>query len=117
LSGKNPGLIATLIYGIQTREGKNDAKFFAQIARLARVSQAEIIFIKLKCADRQLHRRIRSKSRKKFGKSTDPRLVEEIRRKYQVDQTIPFGKSITIDTTKISAVQTAVRIKNILKFK
>lgn len=117
LSGKNQGLIATLIYGIQTRGGKNDAKFFAQISRLARASQAEIIFIKLKCADRQLHRRIRSKSRKKFGELTDPRLVEAIRRKYQVDQTIPFGQSITIDTTKISAIQTAAKIVNILNLK
>lgn len=117
LSSKNQGLIATLIYGIQTLEGKKDKKFFHQIARIAEKHHARLIFIKLRCADPELRRRIQSKSRKKFGKLTDYRLVERMRRKYPVDQPIPFADSIEIDTTKMSPVQTASKIKNVLKLK
>ncbi len=117
LSSKNKGLIATLIYGIQTLEGKKDKKFFHQIARIAEKHRARLIFIKLRCADPELRRRIQSKSRRKYGKLTDYRLVEKIRRKYPVDQPIPLADSIEIDTTKMSPARAAVKIKNVLKLK
>lgn len=117
LSSKNKGLIATLIYGIQTLEGKKDEKFFRQIARIAEKHHARLIFIKLKCDDPELRKRIQSKSRRKFGKLTDYRLVEKIRRKYPVDQPIPFADSLEIDTTKMSPAQTATEIERALKLK
>lgn len=117
LSSKNQGLIATLIYGIQTLEGKKDEKFFHQIARIAEKHHARLTFIKLQCADPELRRRIQSKSREKFGKLTDYRLVEKIRRKYPVDQPIPFADSLEIDTSKMSPSQTATKIKRTLKLK
>ena len=71
LSTKTKGVIVTLVYGVQTLEGKKDDQFFANIAKQTSECKADIFFIKLKCSDEELEKRIRSELRKKFNKITD----------------------------------------------
>ena len=41
------GLVVTLIYGVQTLEGKKDDEFFSQIIKVAEEVDANIFFIKI----------------------------------------------------------------------
>jgi hypothetical protein len=108
------GLIVTLIYGVQTLEGKKDDAFFKKIIKIAKQSKADIFFVKLKCSDQEINKRIRAVDRKKFNKLTDPNKLKILRQKYKVDQLIPFYNSLEIDTTKLKPEQTAIKIKRIL---
>lgn len=109
------GLVVTLVYGVQTLEGKDDDYFFTQIIQTANDANADIQFVKLECADDELDRRVQSETRKKFKKMTDIDVLRNLRKKYKVDQQIPFIDSIVIDTTKLSPTETASRIKEELK--
>ncbi len=109
------GVIVTLVYGVQTREGKKDDQFFSTIAQTADECRADIFFIKLRCSDPELEKRAQSKSRLKFNKITDLRTLKKLRQKYRVDDFIPGQDSTEIDTTKLSPGQAAAEIVNVLK--
>lgn len=111
------GLVVTLVYGVQTLEGKKDDKFFAQIVKTAKEVGANTFFVKLECSDDELNKRVKSESRTKFKKITDSSVLQSIRKKYKVDQQIPFTKSIVIETTKLSPTETAKLIKEKLNLK
>jgi RNase adaptor protein for sRNA GlmZ degradation len=109
------GLFVTLIYGVQTLEGKEDDHFFAQIIQTAKNAKADIQFVKLECADEELNKRVQSEARKKFSKITGIDVLENLRKKYKVDQKIPLVDSIVIDTTKLCPTEIAYKIKEELK--
>ena len=110
VESKAPGIIVSFVYGVQTLEGKKDEQFFKKIFTIAKRSGANTYFIKLTCSDTQLYKRVQNKSRKKLGKLTSAKLLKKIRQKYKVDQAIPFVKNTVIDTTRLTARQTADRI-------
>jgi broad-specificity NMP kinase len=111
LSFAKKGVIVTLVYGIQTLNGEKDDLFFLKIKNLALEKKADIFFIKLKCSDEEIKKRISSEERKKFKKITDYKKLKEIREKYNIDAKIPFDKNIEIDTTNLSPSHTAMEIK------
>ncbi len=111
LESSKEGLIVTLIYGIQTFKGKEDASFFLKVKETAKKKNIEIFFIKLKCENEELKKRITSKEREKYKKLTSYKALQEIRKKYKVDNKIPFLKSKTIDTSKMTPSEVALKIK------
>ncbi len=105
------GVITTLIYGVQTLEGKKDDVFFSKVIATAENKNAEVFFVKLECSDEKLKERVASKGRESYKKLTDYKKVEEIRKKYKVDRKIPFTESIVIDTTNLTPSEAALEIK------
>lgn len=112
LTTKIDGIVVTLVYGVQTLNGKNDDAFFADILQAAHLSDAEIYFFKLQCADEQLIQRVQAPSRKKFNKLTDPSILKYLRETHNIDKKVPGVESIEIDTTLLSPIETVQTIIN-----
>ncbi len=114
LKNKDEGLIITLVYGLQTLEGKNDKDFFLKIKNKGEKNESEVFFVKLECSEEEIKKRIVSKSRKKYKKLTSPFALEKIRKKYNIDNKVPFLESIVIDTTKMNPSQVAKKILTVI---
>ncbi|OGY82966.1 MAG: hypothetical protein A3F54_04660 [Candidatus Kerfeldbacteria bacterium RIFCSPHIGHO2_12_FULL_48_17] len=110
LKNTRHGLILTLVYGVLTAEGKHDAAFIKKIIATAKKHGTAVHFIKLECSDTELYRRVRQPSRKKFKKLTSPALLKKIRKNYKIDANIPFIRSLSINTSKKTATETATII-------
>ncbi len=110
LKSDNEGIIITLVYGLQTLEGEKDDKLFLKIKEEGEGSGAEVLFVKLECSQEEIRKRVTSKSRKKYKKLTSVSALENIRKKYNIDGEVPFAKSIVINTTDLSAKETAEKV-------
>lgn len=115
IRSKNQGLIVSLVYGVQTLRGKEDDTFFRKVIRLAKKHKTNLYFVKLKCSDQTLYRRVQNPTRRKYGKLVSPALLKQIRQNYKVDRTIPFVKNTIVDNTYLTPKQAADRIITRLK--
>ncbi len=115
LKSNNKGVIITLVYGVQTFKGKEDNTFFFQIKKIGEENKAKVIFVKLECSNEELKKRVQSNDRKKYKKVTDVSVLENIRRKYKVDEKAPFVESIVVNTTNLISKQTVKKIIKSLK--
>ncbi len=110
LKSDNEGIIITLVYGLQTLEGKRDEEFFLRIKEEVEKNGTKVFFVKLECSNEEIKKRVIAKSRKKYKKLTSVSALEDIRKKYNIDGEVPFTESIVIDTTSLSAKKTAEKI-------
>ncbi len=90
--------IFTFVYG----KGIDD-KFVKQIVQKIRKNRGRVCFVRLHCDREELIRRVREDQRKTMGKITSEKILRDLFRKHDLDQEIPFYKSLTIDTTGQSA--------------
>jgi len=105
------GVIFTFVYGVETFGGKTDDELVVKIIKIVKQYKGHVLFVRLFCEKKELHKRLRHPSRKSFGKLRKVSILRSIRKKYNLDATIPFGKSITIDNTKVPAKKVAMAIK------
>ncbi len=105
------GVIVTIIYGIQTLEGRKDDSFFLKIKDTAERKNIETFFIKLEYSSKELKKRIVSKEREKYKKLTNYKTLQKIRKDYKVDSNVLFLKSKTIDTSKMNLPEITLNIK------
>lgn len=112
MRSKLKGLIFTFTYGVETYQGKSDNSFLRKVLREAKKTKTNVLFIRLTASTKELARRVKNPSRKKFGKITDPSLLNKITQDYPVDREIPFVGCLTIDTEKSKPAKTAELIRS-----
>lgn len=111
----SPGLIFTFVYGIETFKGKDDDEFIKKTMDILRRNHGQTFFVKLTCNQKALEKRLIHPSRKKFNKLQSIKLFKKIQNDYDLARTIPYGKSLEIDTTQQPPQETANKIKKYYK--
>jgi hypothetical protein len=101
-----PGVIFTGVYA----SGIDDA-ITKRMARAIERHGGTVLYAKLTCSEKELHRRVASPSRRQFYKIKTVAKLKPVMRKYDLHGTIPFGEQFEIDNTNLSPRQTALRIK------
>lgn len=109
---KVKGLIFTFVYGLETLGGKKDNLFIKKIIKIMKQYNSQVFFVKLACADKELHRRLKDESRKEFNKLSDVKKLNLIRKKLNIDSAIPLVDNQIIDNTFLSAKKVAYMIKS-----
>lgn len=108
---KNIDLILTLVYGIETFEGKDDERLVKAIINTVEHHGGVCHFVKMTCAEQEQIRRLKSESRKHFKKLTDPTILAQIDEHYRLDEKIvPSVDTFELDTTNLSPIKSAEQI-------
>jgi broad-specificity NMP kinase len=69
-----------------------------------------VFFVRLFCDEEELARRVNSKGRRKAGKISTKQLLASVLRKHGLADEVPFQISLSIDTTRIPAKESAEMI-------
>ncbi len=104
-STKGMNVILTLVYG-----GRRDEAWIRKVISVVGKHNGEVIFVRLFADRKQLFKRLKSSSRKKFRKIRDRKTLEEVISKYDVFSEIPFVESFSIDNTKLQPKSVAKKI-------
>src|SRR3989344_5777302 len=104
---KISGMIFTFVYGVETYKGRKDDMFVYDVIRTVSRYRGRVLFVKLTCETRELHRRLKHPARRLFKKVHIIKTLKSIRKNYNLDATIPFGKSFILDTTRRSPQRVA----------
>jgi broad-specificity NMP kinase len=97
--------IFTFVYG-----KKMDDWFINKTVRLVEKHGGRVCFVRLNCTERELRKRIKKKSRKRYTKITKWNVLNNFLKKHDLVSAIPKRKSLTINNTCLSAKKTAKRI-------
>lgn len=89
--------------------------FIKRLIKIAKSCKAQVYFINLYCNEKELFKRVKEDSRKKFGKLRSVQKLRKNLRNYGAKDSIPFVKSLRIDNTNLSAKKTAELIKKYYK--
>ncbi len=108
---KIKGMIFTFVYGVETLGGRTDDLFVRKIIRRVEKNKGKVFFVKLSCNEEELHKRLKYPSRKEFKKLNDAKILNSIRKKFDIDSVIPFVENQVIDSTSLSAKKVARMIK------
>ncbi len=90
----------------------DDFKFAKNVVRVIESNGGKVCFVHLSCKEEELFKRVKSPSRKKFGKFTSVLELKEGINKWNFDAVVPFRKTLQIDNTNLSAKKVAEKIKN-----
>lgn len=96
----------SLIFTSAYAKGFND-DIIKDIIRRVERHKGKVYFVQLFCKENELFRRISSPSRKGFYKIRSKGALRRLLRKYNHLSPIPFRKSLSLDNTNITPVQTA----------
>jgi broad-specificity NMP kinase len=66
-----------------------------------------VLFVQLTCGIETLFRRVQADSRRTYDKITEVAILREVLQRYELSAAIPFGDSLSIDTTGLPAEETA----------
>lgn len=108
---KSKGLIMTFAYGVETF-GSRDDLFLKKVINLSKKFRVSIYFVKVFASDKALEKRIGLTSRKKFKKLTNFKTLQTLRKRFQMDEAVPFVKSTLLDTSKLTPIKAAKFIIN-----
>lgn len=75
-----------------------------------RESGGTVLFVRLTCAPDVLLTRVANESRTVYGKISDPTMLAGLMDRYNLFGAVPFGESLTIDTTQTQPLDAARRI-------
>lgn len=106
------GIIFTFVYGIETYGGRKDNKFIKKVISKVEKHKGRVLFVKLTCEEKELHRRLKHPSRRNFKKVHKVKILKSIQEKYDLGATVPFGKSLIVDNTQLSSSRVASMIKS-----
>ena len=95
-------VIFTFVYG----KGEDD-QFVKQVLQRVRTHGGRVYFVRLYCERKKLIRRAKASRRKRMGKVSTEKLLNELFRKHDLESEIPFVRSLSIDTTNQSPRVTA----------
>lgn len=108
---QNIDLILTLVYGIETLEGKGDERLIKTIVNTVERRGGTSHFIRITCEKEEQVRRLGNNSRKLFKKLTDPDILAQIDDQYQLDsKIISFANALELDTTSLSPQESVQQI-------
>jgi len=97
--------IFTFVYA----KGEDD-KYVKEIVRVVESHGGEVCFVRLNCTPKELNRRVANKSRKKIGKLTSRSALAELGSKFDLTSEVPFARSLSLDTTKVSPEKVSTAI-------
>lgn len=106
------GIIFTFVYGIETYGGRGDDKFIKKVIDKVGKYKGQVLFVKLICEEKELHKRLKRLSRRNFKKVHKIKTLKSIKKKYDLSATVPFGRSLSIDNTRLSPQKVANMIKD-----
>jgi shikimate kinase len=89
--------IFTFVYS----KGEDD-QFVKQILQRVRSHGGRVCFVRFHCEREELIRRVKAGQRRKTGKVSTKKMLNDLFREHNLDLEIPFHKSLSIDTTKQS---------------
>lgn len=99
----------SLIYTFCYAKGSDDAHV-EKIMRVVEDNGGEICFALLTAEKREIEKRILAESRKSYSKLKDIEILNKIWNENELFAPVPFGESLVIDNTNLSAERTAKRI-------
>jgi chloramphenicol 3-O-phosphotransferase len=102
--------IFTFVYG-----GKSDDPTVEGIVKLVRSHRGRVCFVRLHCSREDLMERIVARQRKKMGKLATKSGLVELFSKHELDEAVPFARSLSIDTGSVAPAQAARRIASHFK--
>ncbi len=104
-----PGVIFTFVYS-----AGNDDAFFKDLIDTAESAGGLVTSILLVCDEATLRTRVVAESRAKFGKIRDVELLERLVTAEDFDRPYPDAVGLTIDTTRLTPEDVALRIHAVL---
>ena len=102
---QNISLICTFCYAKDVDDPHVD-----KLLSLVKTNGGEVCFVLLVCDKKELAKRVKSKSRRKFGKINNPVKLNELLDKYELFTPVPQQASLCLDTTNLSPHETAQQI-------
>jgi tRNA uridine 5-carbamoylmethylation protein Kti12 len=87
--------IFTFVYS----KGEDD-KFVRRVIQETRSHGGHVCLVRLHCERGELVRRVKAAQRRSMGKVSTEKMLNDLFRRYNLDQEIPFHKSLSIDTTR-----------------
>ena len=100
------GMIFTFMY-----EGSMDDKFIADLVAVVKQHKGQALFVHLICDTKELFKRIKHPSRKKFMKVKKAKTLKGLLKLRDFSADVPYKDNFTIDNTKLSPKKTAEKIK------
>lgn len=102
---KVKGVITTYVYAAEA-----DDKEMKELVRRMKRRHVRVYFVQLLCTQRELEKRIKHESRKKFTKIRHITSLRNMMKKFDVLAKIPVRNNLTIETTQLSPGRTAQRV-------
>ena len=99
------GLLFTFVYAAPA-----DDEFIGKIVQVVEPHGGQVLFVRLVCDQATLERRVLGEDRKRFGKIADAQSLRGAQKRWNLDGTIPFGRSLEIDNSSVEAAEAARRI-------
>ena len=99
------GLLFTFVYS-----APEDDEFVGKIVQVVEPRGGQVVFVRLSCDRATLERRVLGEERKRFGKIASLPALRGALQRWNLDATIPFGESLEIDNSSLSADEAARRI-------
>jgi AAA domain len=87
-----------------------DNLFVAKTIQTIRKEGGVVCFVRLFCDEKELTRRVNSKSRREMGKISTKNLLTRVLKKHGLVDEMPFQTSLSIDTTHLPAKKSAQMI-------
>jgi hypothetical protein len=109
---KIEGIILTAGY---EPKGKVDLRE-SFLKKLDAMAGGKTFFVRLKCDERGLYKRMGNKSRRLFQKPRKKEILRYLLKNFRLDAPVKLKKSLMIDNTMLSASACAKRIKSFYKF-
>ena len=100
--------IFTFVYS----KDAGDDLFVKQVIKKIEAHDGKVLFVRLHCERQELIRRVKLRQRRKMGKVSKAKRLNDMFRNYKLDFEIPHQKSLSIDTTKEHAKNSAKLIAN-----
>ena len=102
------GLIFTYVYG----DTVSDKTFIASVIRVVHKHNGTVLFVRLTCPERVLIQRIKHVSRRKTNKIQSVKMLKSVLRQYDLFQSVPKQRSLTIDTSMTNPGEAATIIQD-----
>jgi shikimate kinase len=102
---ENVDLIFTFVYA-----HPEDEALVHELIEPVISSDGAVLFVQLTCAIETLFERVQAESRRAYGKITEAPTLREVLQRYDLFAPIPFGDSLSIDTSDLPPSETAARI-------
>jgi len=97
--------IFTMVYA----KGPDD-KYVENIRNLVESKRGRVCFVRLHCNKEELLRRVKTRSRREWGKLNSRNELEDLLRKYYLFGKVTGGRSLSIDTSILTPREAALKI-------
>ncbi len=98
-----------LIYTFCYAKDSDDAHV-AEVIKAVETNGGEVCFVLLRAEKCEIEKRLLSESRQNYSKLKNIELLKETWKKYELFSPVPFGESLIIDNTNLSAEMAARQI-------